>query len=461
MGVSHIKLGNRTAHKSIRVGVAGFEDRSRAAINLFFMQQAQLFDLVTLEHAEVIILDMDHPGGQELYTQYRGQRPILAVTATEKSFDGLVTITKPLDGKRLTSALQQAQQEFVPATAEQTSVKTAAVSSEGEKAFQEYQKRIAAGRQAMEDYQQHSANRETLSSQLSSHLALPERDRQQTKVSASIAEKPVAEPVPVAAPVAEKATVRTAPAVAKKPAAAAKKIADAVAQACVSKPAVPTLPVGRLPAEKKPAEVKAKLSYQMVYECCGNAPDVNMHDPEQRRRVFFKDDLTLLAVLQQAVREAEQQAAPVEIEGLPGTLAYLPGLKRFLFDFNEELLIPLALTRFGYQELTLKNRPDLDAERPAIGSSKVVQEPGDELLWKVALWTSKGRLNRRIDPEKPCRLASELDFDRLLAIPHATTISSLWGRHSLSALEVVNVLKIHQRYVFAFMSAAQAIGAFK
>lgn len=199
----------------------------------------------------------------------------------------------------------------------------------------------------------------------------------------------------------------------------------------------------------------------MVYECCGNAPDVNMHEPEQRRRVFFKDSSTLLAALNDAIAEADKTQIPVEIAGLPGTLAYLPGTGHFMFDFSEELLVPLALTRFGYQELSLKNRSDLDSDRPSIAGTKVTMEAWDQLLWKVALWTSKGRLNKVLDPDKPCRLASELDFDRLLAIPHASTISSLWGRHSLSALDVVKVLKINQRYVFSFMSAANALGAFK
>ena len=84
----------------------------------------------------------------------------------------------------------------------------------------------------------------------------------------------------------------------------------------------------------------------------------------------------------------------------------------------------------------------------------------DEVIWKLALLTSKGRLKRDIDPEQPYRLNAPLDFARLLVRPHATTISSLWGRHSLSALEVLKVLKIHQRYVFSFMTAAYALGVF-
>ncbi|MEH6578583.1 MAG: hypothetical protein V7731_16095 [Amphritea sp.] len=234
-----------------------------------------------------------------------------------------------------------------------------------------------------------------------------------------------------------------------------------VLKSAAQKQAAVVLPAGKAVAKKKPAEIKARLSYQMIYECCGNAPDINMHEQEQRCRVFFKDDSTLLVMLQEAITEADKQFCPVEVEGLPGALVYLPAQQRFMFDFPEELLIPLALTRFGYQELSLNSRPDISEDTSSLIDANIKSERGDELLWKVAFWTSKGRLNKCIDPDKRCQLATELDFNRLLATPHATTINSLWRRHSLSVLEVVKVLKINQRYVFSFMSAAQALGVFK
>ncbi|WP_428035788.1 hypothetical protein [Amphritea sp.] len=433
MGVSHIKLNKRAASNVIKLGVIGFELQSKTAIDLFFMQHQKLYSLVATEHADVLIIDMEHPAVKPVIEQYRESRPIIAVTATENQFPGFETLRKPLEGKRLIKAIKQAVDNFVPGeTAQDLSVN---VSNEGEKAFQEYQKRLASGRQAMADYKTITSDRDLSSSQV----------RQRFQLDQSTSAAPTAEGDEVVS--FEAAATPNQPAQTEPSAAA---------------PAAPAIaPVERKAAEKKPQDVKARLSYQMVYECCGNAPDVNMYEPDQRRRVFFKEDSTLMAILQEVIVEGKAQQVPVEINGLPGTLAYLPEHKKFLFDFSEDLLIPLALTRFGYQELTLNVRPDLDLDRPSVAGSKVSVVDSDELIWKLALWTSKGRLNRVIDPEKPHRLVQRLDFDRLLAIPHATTINSLWSRHSLSALEVVKVLKIHQRYVFSFMTAAYALGAFK
>lgn len=434
MGISQVKLGRKTANSIVRIGIAGFESQSRSALNLFFMQHAKRYALQSIEQADVLILDMEHPGIATVLEQNRSSRPIIAVTATESEFDGLVTLKKPLEGKRLISAIETAQDRFVPGQQTESDSELSAVSSSGEKAFLEYQKRVAAGRQAIDDYQHASTKREELSSKVKKRFEL--------------------EPKSETSPLKVKATP-------KKKAQLEADQSNKAASAPTKKAQPSELPKGQKINAKKPQDIKAKLSYQMVYECCGNAPDVNMHEPEQRRRIFFKDDSTLLAVLKEAVVEARSGQTSIEISGLPGTMAYLPGPDCFLFDFSEELMVPLSLTRFGYKELTLKARPDLDVDRPSIGGAKVTTEACDQLLWKVALWTSKGRLNKALDPEQPHRLASELDFERLLPIPHATTISSLWGRHSLSALEVVKVLKINQRYVFSFMSAAHALGVFK
>lgn len=443
MGVSHIKLNKRAAQSLLRIAIVGFENQARGAIDLFFMQHQKDFALMVPEQADVLLIDMEHPASKSVLEQYRGIRPFVAVTATEVEFDAAVTLRKPLDGKRLMQALREAHQHFVPPGEQQDSQDS--VSNEGEKAFQAYQKRIAAGRQAMSEYHNAAVERDTRSDVVQQRFAAAsatDAESQLEEIELQPVENDTQEPV---IEIKAAATPRQPEA------------DDSVKQAA---PAAQPLQQNK-PRQKKPQEVKARLSYQMVYECCGNAPDIDMYDPDQRRRMFFKEDSTLLAIMQEVIAEGEAQGVPVEITGLPGTLAYLPASRQILFDFNEDLFIPLALTRFGYQELTLRVRTDLDAEKPRIGSGKVMFTDYDQLIWKLALWTSKGRLNKVLDPEKPHRLDRELDFERLLAIPHASTISSLWGRHSLSALEVVKVLKISQRYVFSFMTAAHALGAFK
>jgi len=86
VGVSHIKLNKRAANKVIKLAIIGFELQSKTAMDLFFMQHQGVYGLVSTEHADVLIIDMEHPAVNPIIEQYRHSRPIVAVTATENQF---------------------------------------------------------------------------------------------------------------------------------------------------------------------------------------------------------------------------------------------------------------------------------------------------------------------------------------------------------------------------------------
>ena len=197
---------------------------------------------------------------------------------------------------------------------------------------------------------------------------------------------------------------------------------------------------------------------EMVYRCCGNLADVDVTRPDERRRIYFNTDGALLYWLPLAVKKAKLSNTPVEIAGLPRCFVYLPEEDRFFGDFGEDLLLQYALSRFGFGELDLKERLDLAVSKPEPTGDKKTLEDRDAMIWKVALWTARGRLNQRMDPEKVYKLKERPDFSRMIEIPHSPEITELWFDHRLSALDIVRILNVPQRYVFAYMSAADALG---
>ena len=84
--------------------------------------------------------------------------------------------------------------------------------------------------------------------------------------------------------------------------------------------------------------------------------------------------------------------------------------------------------------------------------------PADAFIWKVAVWTVRGRLLTGMDPEKAYQLTHNPDFTHLLNVPHCEEISFLWNGHNLSAQDVMHILDIPQREVFSFMTGAYALG---
>lgn len=223
------------------------------------------------------------------------------------------------------------------------------------------------------------------------------------------------------------------------------------AKKSVAQPAVKTV-------KTQPVAKSGYADDEMVYRCCGNLADVDITRPDERRRIYFNTDGALLDWLPMAVKKAKLSNTPVEIAGLPRLFVYLPKEDEFFGDFGEDLLLQYALSRFGFGELDLRERPDLAVAKPPVTKDKHTCDDRDAMIWKVALWTARGRLNQGMDPDKIYKLKARPDFSRLIEIPHANEITELWHDHRLSALDVVRILNLPQRYVFAYMSGVYALG---
>jgi len=82
----------------------------------------------------------------------------------------------------------------------------------------------------------------------------------------------------------------------------------------------------------------------------------------------------------------------------------------------------------------------------------------ESMIWKVALWTSAGRIPDDVDLNRPVILRHWPNFTRLLIFPHAMRIAAVMCDRPRTLLNIAEVLGIKQQYVFAFFSAAKALG---
>ena len=82
----------------------------------------------------------------------------------------------------------------------------------------------------------------------------------------------------------------------------------------------------------------------------------------------------------------------------------------------------------------------------------------DAFLWKLAVWTSKGRYPNVLDIYKPVYLKQWPNFTRLVVTPHALRIAALLMEGPRTLPDIADVLKIKPQYVFVFVSAAYALG---
>lgn len=189
-------------------------------------------------------------------------------------------------------------------------------------------------------------------------------------------------------------------------------------------------------------------------ELCGQAPDLDLADPQSRDQLFYDPGRYLQGWLQQALAEAQGRNAALALALPQQRLVLLPATRRCHVGLSDRQLRGLCLL------------PNLDppagqwlseAEARRLDSGDSPGAPLDALLWKVALWTAHGRLPKGSDPGQRVALRHWPNFTRLLAPPHALRIAALWSRSPCVLADTPRLLAIPQRYVFAFYSACRAL----
>ena len=81
----------------------------------------------------------------------------------------------------------------------------------------------------------------------------------------------------------------------------------------------------------------------------------------------------------------------------------------------------------------------------------------DALVWKVALFASRGRAPRDTNLNAPLRLKSWPNFTRLVLSPGVLRMAALWAAHPTSILQLSKTLKLSKADVLNFYSALHAI----
>jgi len=412
------------------IGIIGFAANEAAMLEVFFNgNKAKGFKLVPAERAESLLIGISGADSRkqvENWVRQNGSRPFIAVvdpSSADKVNGKSIRLTRPLSMNALQQALSDLQQKLIsPAQSEakpiQVETPLSGQHDQRAAAYAEWQARKERSAQALDAWQGGNSQRqsEALRSRFSlqrnelNSLILDAQNELQKRHATTAADVPVKQPQ--AAPQQESESL----------------LSD---------------------------ELQApRISAEMIQQCCGNLPDVNLDSATERRRVYFSLDGLLLPWIKRCMEAGDASGKPQQVVGVPGALFYLPQEKGFLLNIDADLLLQLTRTRFGFDEISLLER-ELDADLP-----KGRKVAADELLWQLALFTARGRLPDTLSAEEPRLLNIMPDFERLLETPHARSIAELWHSQRLSAQNIASMLGVSQRFVFSFLVAADAIGLY-
>jgi hypothetical protein len=211
-------------------------------------------------------------------------------------------------------------------------------------------------------------------------------------------------------------------------------------------------PFGKRPFETGPPTLTraatAELEREIEERYCGTAGDVNLSDAREWAKLTYDPARHFQGVLAKAIATTRDSGIPQEILGLPAPLCVLPGPRITV----KTTLKPGVLRSLCVIAL-LPSMRIAPSPAPAFAAD-VKPASAAAMLWEVALWTSRGRLCRGIDPTTRLRLGQWPNFTRVAQTPHAMRIAALLSDDHYSALELCASLRIPQRYVFSFIAAA-------
>jgi hypothetical protein len=231
-----------------------------------------------------------------------------------------------------------------------------------------------------------------------------------------------------------------------------------------------TIPLRTVAAAEKSegsvSKVAALLDEHSFLSYLGVRDDIDPANPAQAAAVRYDPREYLQGSFESACALAlsRQQALRVETPWKP--LVVFPQTRRLWINADEAQLraaCGIPINNLAHMDIRGSRVPSvehlkvtpIDAGEASLDPERLI--PLDAFLWKMAIWTSKGKIPADISLEHEVVLKHWPNLTRFLLIPHTMRIAALLHQGTHTVCEAAKILGIRQQYVFAFISAAHAL----
>lgn len=193
----------------------------------------------------------------------------------------------------------------------------------------------------------------------------------------------------------------------------------------------------------------------------GSIPGLDVNDPKQFPNAFYNPKEYFQGYFQSACLIAQTKKQVLYLNSGWKSLIIFPHNHEVWLDADDK-----QLRAFAGLPINSMSGPGMSLTPASAQTLSVKQELSkfhnmDAFLWKLAVWTSKGRYPIALDITKPVFLKHWPNFTRLIVTPHALRIAALLIAGPRTLPDIAETLKIKPQYVFAFISAAYALGLIK
>ncbi len=193
----------------------------------------------------------------------------------------------------------------------------------------------------------------------------------------------------------------------------------------------------------------------------GIAAGIDYTDPEQVRSATYSAKSFYQGYVQSAYKMAVSKNRALQLNSGWKPLVIYPDTRDIWLDADDKQLrafsaVPITSIASGDAQGISVTPVDGSTESRSRDLEKF--QSMDAFVWKLAIWTSKGRYPEGIDIDRPVYLKRWPNFTRLIIPPHSLRITALLIDGPRTLTNVAEVLQIKPQYVFAFFSAAYAMG---
>ncbi|WAK01328.1 hypothetical protein [Methylobacter sp. YRD-M1] len=193
----------------------------------------------------------------------------------------------------------------------------------------------------------------------------------------------------------------------------------------------------------------------------GSIPGLDVNDPKQFSNASYNPKEYFQGYFQSACLIAQTKKQVLHLNSGWKSLIIFPHNHEIWFDADDKQLrsfagLPIKSLSGAGMSLTPASAHALSANKELDKFHNV-----DAFLWKLAVWSSRGRYPVALDIDRPVFLKHWPNFTRLIVTPHALRISALLIAGPRTLPDIAETLKIKPQYVFVFISAAHALGLVK
>ncbi len=190
----------------------------------------------------------------------------------------------------------------------------------------------------------------------------------------------------------------------------------------------------------------------------GIIPGVDFNDQKQVLKASYSPKNYFQGYVLSAFKVSKTKGRVIQLNSSWKPLLIFPHSHEIWLDADDKQLrafASLEMNRATGAKLTITA---VNPKASSVGEKLDKFHDMDAFVWKLAIWTSKGRYPQAIDIHRPVFIKRWPNFTRSMITPHALRITALLINGPRTMLNISEVLNVKPQYVFVFISAAYALG---